>query len=80
MKWELKTLEDDVRRVHGDWYADEIGGPLQAFAWKSDIAYYHACESERVIKIKRSSPQFSIFPESRHGSLFLSEYKDTSDI
>lgn len=50
MKWELETLEDDVRRVHGDRYADEIRGPLQAFAWKSGIAYYHACESERVIK------------------------------
>lgn len=50
MEWELKTLEDAVRRVHGDRYADEIHGPLQAFAWKSDIAYYHACESEKVIK------------------------------
>jgi hypothetical protein len=50
MKWEIKALEDAVRSVHGDRYADEIHGPLQSFVWKSDIAYYHACESERVIK------------------------------
>lgn len=49
MKWEIRTLEDAVRRVHGDQYADEIHDPLQSFKWKSDIAYYHACESERII-------------------------------
>jgi hypothetical protein len=50
MKWEIRTLEDAVRRVHGNPYADEIHDPLQSFAWKSDIAYFHACESERIIK------------------------------
>jgi hypothetical protein len=54
--------------------------PLQGFEWKSNIAYCHACESEWVIKIKGSSPELSIFSESRNGPLFLSEYKDTSDI
>ena len=50
MKWELRELEDAVRRVHGNRYADKIHDPLLSFAWKSDIAYYHACESERVIE------------------------------
>lgn len=55
MKWKIKTLEDAVRGIHGDRYADQIHGPLQSFAWKSDIAYYHAYESERVIKEALSS-------------------------
>ncbi len=50
MKWDLTELEDAVRRVHGDRYADAIHEPLQSFAWKSEIAYYHACESELVIE------------------------------
>jgi hypothetical protein len=50
MEWKIRTLEDAVRRVNGDRYADEIHDPLQSFKWKSDIAHYHACESERVIE------------------------------
>lgn len=50
MKWEIRTLEDAVRRVNGDRYADEIHDPLWSFKWKSEIAHYHACESERVIE------------------------------
>lgn len=49
-KWELSALENSLRLKHGNIYADMIHEPLQSFAWKSDIAYYHACESERVIK------------------------------
>ena len=80
MKWEFKASDDDVCRVHEDRYADEIRGPLQGFAWKSDIAYCHASESARIIKIKGSSAQLSSFSERRNGLLFLSEYNDTSDI
>lgn len=50
MKWEISALENAVRRMHGDRYADEMHNPLQSFKWKSDIAYYHACESERIIE------------------------------
>ncbi len=66
MKWELRELEDAVRRKRGDRHADELRDPLQSFAWKSDIADYHACESERVIKealastgqISKDAPDF----------------------
>jgi hypothetical protein len=49
-KWDISTLEGFVRNKHGNKYADNIHGPLQSLAWKSDMAYYHACESERIIK------------------------------
>jgi len=48
-KWEVSTLESSIRLKLGAKYADMIHEPLLSFAWKSDIAYYHACESERVI-------------------------------
>ena len=50
MKWELKELEDAVRDVHGDQYADAILEPLQSFSWKSDMANFHACEAEQILK------------------------------
>ena len=50
MKWEIKELEDAVRNAHGDQYADAIHEPLQSFAWKSDMAYFHACEAEQILK------------------------------
>ncbi len=50
MKWELKELEDAVRDVHGDQYADAIHEPLQSFSWKSDMANFHACEAEQILK------------------------------
>lgn len=50
MKWKLKELEDAVRNAHGDQYADAIHEPLQSFAWKSDMAYFHACEAEQILK------------------------------
>ena len=49
-KWGLSVLEDSVRLKLGDKYGDKIHEPLQSFAWKKEIANYHACESERVIK------------------------------
>ena len=66
MKWEIRVLEDAVRLVHGDLYADKIRDPLDSFAWKTDITYFHACESERVIKealastngIKKEDPDY----------------------
>lgn len=50
MKWELKELEDAVRNANGDQYADAIQEPLQSFVWKSEMAYFHACEAEQIIK------------------------------
>jgi len=49
-KWEISTLESSIRRKVGTKYADMIHESLSSFGWKKDIAYYHACESERVIK------------------------------
>jgi hypothetical protein len=49
-RWEVSVLENSVRLKLGDKYGDMIHEPLQSFAWKSDIAYYHACESKLVIK------------------------------
>ncbi len=50
MKWQLKELEDAVRNTHGHQYADAIHEPLQSFVWKSDMAYFHACEAEQILK------------------------------
>jgi hypothetical protein len=49
-KWEISTLESSVRLNVGAKYADIIHEPILSFAWKKEIAYYHAHESERVIK------------------------------
>lgn len=50
MKWELKEIEDAIRNTHGAQYADAIYEPLQSFAWKSNMAYFHACEAEQILK------------------------------
>jgi len=50
MKWEIKELEKAVRNACGDQYADAIREPLQSFSWKSDMAFFHACEAERILK------------------------------
>lgn len=58
MKWKLKELEDAVRKAHGDKYADAIQDPSQSFVWKSEMAHYHACEAESLIK-----QAFAVIPE-----------------
>jgi hypothetical protein len=50
MKWELKDLENAVRKAHGDQYASAIHEPLQSFSWKSSMAYFHAYEAEQILK------------------------------
>ena len=50
MKWQLNELEDAIRNTHGDQYADALHEPLQSFSWKSDMAYFHACEAEQILK------------------------------
>ncbi|MEO2013905.1 MAG: hypothetical protein ABGZ53_05990 [Fuerstiella sp.] len=50
MKWELEQLEDAVRNAHGDLHADAIHEPLQSLIWKSEMAYYHACAAEELLK------------------------------
>lgn len=50
MEWNLKELEDAVRDAHGDQCAAAIREPLQSFGWKSDMAYFHACEAEQILK------------------------------
>ena len=55
MKWKIKELEDAVRSSNGDRYGDKIHKPLKSFHLKSMMAYYHADESERIIKDMLSS-------------------------
>ena len=50
MEWKIKELEDVVRGYNGDKYADAIHEPLQSFVWKSDMAYFHACEAEQILQ------------------------------
>lgn len=50
MKWNIKELENAVREEYGDKSADALQGPLQSFGWKSEMAYYHACETEKILK------------------------------
>ena len=50
MKWEIKELEDAVRNVYRDQYADAIHEPLQSFDWKSGMAYFHAYEAQQILK------------------------------
>lgn len=50
MKWEIKELEKAVREAYGDQYADSIHDSLQSFAWKSQMANFHASEAEQILK------------------------------
>lgn len=50
MRWEIKTLEDAVRAQHGDSVAGSLHEATQSIAWKINMAYYHACESVRILK------------------------------
>jgi len=49
MRWEIKALEDAVRTQHGDSVADSLHEATQSIAWKIDMGYYHACESDRIL-------------------------------
>ena len=66
-----KSLENAVRRVHGATYADQVHAPLKSFFWKIDMAHYHACESERVIKEALESSEH--FSENDPGSVAISK-------
>lgn len=39
-----------VRKAHGDQYADAIHESLQSFAWKNQMANFHASEAEQILK------------------------------